>query len=318
MSQLSFHDAKHTIDRFQAFKANPDACHKIDFLTPLLAVSLCGAFNANRVQRSQVSFGVDAESYAQNYGLLNPINPADARNNSRHGLTYCPIQEISDPNHVDYCNENMSTLLINQLADCKNKDLVYATCNVIGELHDNVASHANDRGYSAAQVYRREQKQIQIAVADIGRGIAGSVRSAGGEYREYDDKKALEWCLVRGNTRAKLRQVPEDLIGPQRIDPYSNYNPYPIGTPVTAETNHHMGEGLYKLVELIKETQGKTWIWSGSASMLNDKGSTIWIDPGLDWTGTIVAIEIPIVAFQESTVARSNAKFEELARRLKL
>lgn len=52
--------------------------------------------------------------------------------------------------------------------------------------------------------------------------------------------------------------------------------------------------------------------------MLNDKGFTHWIDPGLDWRGTIVAIEIPIDAFQTSPVAVNSAKFDELAQRLKL
>jgi hypothetical protein len=79
-----------------------------------------------------------------------------------------------------------------------------------------------------------------------------------------------------------------------------------------------MGEGLYRLVELIRETGGKTWIWSGNASMLNEKGTTTWIDPGISWSGTIVAIEIPIVAFESSPVAESVSSFENLAKRLGL
>jgi hypothetical protein len=52
--------------------------------------------------------------------------------------------------------------------------------------------------------------------------------------------------------------------------------------------------------------------------MLNDKGSTIWLDPGFDWKGTIVAIEIPIDAFESSPVAENAVEFEKLARRLRL
>ena len=318
MIVLPFDDARKTLNYLTAFRADPSVCHRIDFLTPLLAVSLCGAFNARRVSRTQVKFGNAAHTYAQNCGLLDPESDSQSANKPLQGMTYCSIQRIRSPDDVDRCNESLTDLLCNQPENCRNQDLVRATSSVIGEIHDNVASHANDQGFSAAQVYNREQKQIQIAVADIGRGIGGSIRSAGQEYKDYNDRQALEWCLVRGNTSAKLRQNSDSLIGPQKIDHYAFYNPFPSGTPVSSETNNHMGEGFYKLVELIKETRGKTWIWSGNTSMLNDKGFTHWIDPGLDWRGTIVAIEIPIDAFQTSPVAVNSAKFDELAQRLKL
>jgi hypothetical protein len=317
----AFHDAYYALNCLKALRVNPDVRQKIEFITPLRAVSLCGAVEDRRVNKMQLSFSEPARSYAQNYGLISSLEQlplATAGNRPRQGRTYCPIQRINSPDNVDYCNDILSNLLRTQLASCRNQRLVSATCHVIGEIHDNVASHARDRGFSAAQVYTGNKKYIQIAVADIGQGIGGSLRSAGTEYQEWTDEEALKWCLVRGNTTAKLRQPKEDLLGPQRIDYYSHHNPYPSETPVSSDTNNHMGEGLFRLVELIKETRGKTWIWSGRSSMLNDKGSTIWIDPELDWKGTVVAIEIPVDAFQTSTVAENTLEFEKLAEKLGL
>jgi hypothetical protein len=317
----TFSDASSTLNLLKGFRDNPSACQIIDFITPLLAVSLCGACIGKRLPGNQVRFSDSAESYAQNYGLLESLGQslsAEAGNQPLHGQTYCKIQKILVPDHVDHCNQILSGLLKTQLARCKNQRLVASTYHVIGEIHDNVASHARGCGFSAAQVYTGKRKRIQIAVADIGQGIGGSVRSAGAKYLEWTDRQALEWCLVKGNTVAKLTQPKEDLLGPQRIDFYSNYNPYPPETAISSDTNHHMGEGLFRLVELIRETRGKTWIWSGHASMLNDKGSTIWLDPGFDWKGTIVAIEIPIDAFESSPVAENAVEFEKLARRLRL
>jgi hypothetical protein len=316
MSICNFHDVNVLLRRFKTLESgNPVS--SISFVTPLLAVSLCGAFRSRKISREQFSFAEDAHKYARSNGLLALLGDNDETSNTGilHGFTYCPIQSLSVHAEVDNCNKVLSGLLQTQLSGCTNQKLVRATCAVIGEIHDNVASHARGPGFSAAQVYKGKEKQIQIAVADIGQGIRNSL---GPVWKEKTDKEALEWCLIRGNTRTKLLPQDEDLLGPQKLDCLSFHNPYPEHTNVRYDDNHHMGEGLYRLVELIRETGGKTWIWSGNASMLNDKGTTTWIDPGISWSGTIVAIEIPIVAFESSPVAESVSSFENLAKMLGL
>lgn len=308
------------IQRYLSRLANGNVPAYVDFVTPLIAVSLLGGFKSLNFDANRVVFTANAKSYAENYGLLGGLGLASefGGNGGGVGLTYCPVQKIGCHDHVNHCNGIVSSLLRSQLSSCQNKDLIRATCGVIGEIHDNVASHARGVGYSAAQVYRGKRNCIQIAVADTGRGIGDSVRSSGNEsFTSISDDDALLWCLKRGNTCTKLSPIPvADLIGPQRLDPYSNYNPYPENVSVVTEDNHHMGEGLYRLTELIRQTGGKTWIWSGKASVLCDNNITTSIPSLHDWCGTLVAIEIPIDAFQTCIVAQSDTKYEDLARRL--
>ena len=79
-----------------------------------------------------------------------------------------------------------------------------------------------------------------------------------------------------------------------------------------------MGEGLYRLTELIRKTGGNVWIWSGNAQILS-KGETIQATHvDVNWSGTVIEIEIPIAAFEKSEIANSPSDYEELAQRLGL
>lgn len=289
----------------------------VQFVTPLHAVCLAGRFQSRAFDSNSLSFACDARNYAENCGLLFHLGLSQEIpiRGGKSGLTYCPIESIIDAAEVDGCNQRIASLLRSQLGSCPNKSLVNATCGVVGELHDNIASHARGRGFSAAQVYRGGQQVIQIAIADVGQGIGPNVRRAG---LDLTDPQAIEWCLQRGNTTANLKKQVDSLIGPQRLGIDSIWTPYPDSTPTTNSDNHHMGEGLYRLTELIRETGGETWIWSGKSAVECKKNARIPIVTDIEWTGTVIAIEIPIVAFEKCVVALEKPEYDQLAKRLGL
>lgn len=95
------------------------------------------------------------------------------------GLTYCKAEKLANPSEVEHCNANIGRFLRTQLQGCANQALVAATCGVVGELHDNIVSHAGGCGFSAAQFYKTGKRVIQIGLADCGRGLNGSVSRTG-------------------------------------------------------------------------------------------------------------------------------------------
>ncbi len=263
-------------------------------------------------------FSSDAMGYAENSGLRFHIGQCEQRPRpgSAVGLTYCQAEKLANPAEVDYCNANIGRFLRTQLSGCQNQALVSATCGVVGELHDNIVSHSHGCGFSAAQYYRSSKRVIQIAMADCGRGLNGSVRQSG---QIMSDREAIDWCLKRGNTTAKsITPAPDDIFGPQRLPDDSVSNPYPRGVNVHRSDNHHMGEGLYRLTELIANTGGETWIWSGSAQILCTSNSRLPISSDVQWQGTAIGIEIPVAAFERCEAAQNVDEYESLAKRLKL
>ncbi len=131
------------------------------------------------------------------------------------------------------------------------------------------------------------------------------------------DADAILWCLKRGNTTAGPAPT-EDVFGPQRIQLDAPYNPYPPGVETTFRESHHRGEGLYKLTELVANTGGSVWIWSGSGQIFCTNNSRTPIPSEVEWAGTAIAIELPVAAFENSGVATNRDEYDLLARRLKL
>ena len=75
------------------------------------------------------------------------------------------------------------------------------TARVVGELHDNVASHASGRGFSAAQFYRQGRSRLEIAIADGGSGFLRNVRRVMPNITTHG--AAIEWCLKKGNVSVR-------------------------------------------------------------------------------------------------------------------
>ena len=312
-------DYKNTVDLLRDLGGNGQSLRRVRFVTPVLSVCLAGAFSDGRIASERIDFAEDAMGYAENNCLRHLLKQSTdkPKPGPAVGRTYCQLSTLVYAEEVHTCNRTIGRLLSQQLEGCRNANLIKATIGVVGELHDNVTSHSLGRGFSAAQVYRGHRKNISIAIADVGCGFGGSIRRAG---LDLDDEKAIKWCLVRGNTRVKLPKhhkpgLDHD-IWPQRLPDDCLISPYPPDVPTTSKDSHHMGEGLFRLTELIRSTGGSVWIWSGNSQILCGRDAPVTIPCDVEWKGTVIEIEIPIDAFQQSPPAKDREAFKEIARKL--
>lgn len=285
----------------------------VSFVTPIQSVMLAAAAVSPEFQGllGHVRFSPDAEQYARTTGLKDALD-GKYRFPQRSGLegtTYSKLAKLSSHSEVDRCNEVIGDVIHFQLAKASPK-AVQEFSKVVGELHDNVASHARGTGFSSVQCYDDANgTRIDFAVADAGCGMFRNVKP---KVSAVDnDLKAIEWCLVRGNTTATGNEddweqwLPEDALS----------NPYPPSVKVRTVEDHHCGEGLWKLQQLIQSWNGSLWIWSGQGCLLHDRSTRRDWTTDLSWQG--VAIEFSI-RVQEACEAEQpeHSAIEELGRRL--
>lgn len=134
--------------------------------------------------------------------------------------------------------------------------------------------------------------------------------------RIESDEQAIKWCLVRGNTTARARddwaqRLPEDCL----------FSPLPPSVPSYTDENHHRGEGLAILTELITRVGGEMWIWSGDCEVsLDQEGRMSYrIADGIHWQGVAIEFELDIDRVQ-AALGESHVEewLERLAGRLGL
>ena len=161
---------------------------------------------------------------------------------------------------MDCCNRIIADLLHNTLGGDDNEGFINAVTKVVGELHDNVPSHAAGTGFSAAVYCTDDSCRLEFAIADCGCGMLHNVVAP---PSVADHRQAIEWCLKRGNTTARhvddpwAQRLPADSIG----------SPYGPSVSTFSSENHHIGEGLFCLTELVRMADGQLWIWTGNAQL---------------------------------------------------
>jgi hypothetical protein len=178
------------------------------------------------------------------------------------GRTYSQLTRLQTPDDVDFCNGIVADLLYNQLG--ASHFAASKLAKIIGELHDNVVSHAAGAGFSSAQVYQQRdgKKRIEYGIADIGCGILYNANKA--QAPVGSDNDAIKWALKKGTTSGQTddwaQQLPWD----------ASSSPYPTGTDTTYSDNHHLGLGLYELSQVVQEYEGRIWLWSGNGMVWTD------------------------------------------------
>lgn len=280
---------------------------RLSFIRPSDAVLLAAStVRSDRV--CPVTFESDARSYAQHNGLLSVLSRTDdvPRTGGLHGVTYSRLAKLARHEEVEMCNQVIADLLWEQLRDC-GPQTVPMLCRVVGELHDNVASHASGAGFSAAQVY--QGREIEFAVADAGRGMLANVQRVCPQMSS--DLEAIRWCLVRGNTSARSIDDP----WAQRIPDDCVVSPMPGTTRVPAAEDHHMGEGLWQLQELVSLFRGELSILSGQGAVHFSQDSLSAKENSQTWNGVAVAFRISIPRNQAER-RKVAGDVEGLARRL--
>lgn len=291
-------------------RALPDLHHllrggtaHVDFITPLFAVG--GAALRTRGPLS-VLLSDRARSYASTIGLDDALVGREPQRPPERGRSYSALARLDSAAAVERCSEVIDDFVYEQLA--AHERLARGIARVVGELHDNVASHARGVGFSAAQ---RFGTNIEIAVADAGRGMLSNVRRKVPAVSTHEE--ALAWCLQRGNTTADAvdemaQWLPDDAA----------CNPYPPTVKTVAErhANHHMGEGLWQLQELVRTVRGSLLLWTGDAR--------IWVDGdgekrerAPDWQGLIIEMTLPVAGGAGETGEWTvSDELEALAKRL--
>lgn len=279
----------------------------IDFVSPAVAALTAAGAIFNHNLRS-VRIDDSCQSYADSVGLSDAIRgeQPNYRLGSQCGVSYSPLVKLWDHNQVEASNTLIANVLYNQLAD---NPLVAPIVKIIGELHDNVPSHANGAGFSAAQVYRQASTKIEFAIADCGCGMLRNVRRVIPEVTTH--AAAIDWCLVKGNTTAPVRSE----WAQRAVDAWDS----PLEVDTFTDLNHHMGWGLWKLTQLIAAAQAKMWIWSGSATLLIDEsGRRTAGATDIDWQGVAIELEFDVERAQARCAGSGAAELEALAGRLGL
>lgn len=186
---------------------------------------------------------------------------------------------------IESCNVALNDLLFAQLEKLLPATTLSMVAKVVGELHDNVASHANGRGFSAAQFYRGGRgnpDRLELSIADGGWGFMRNVRSVLPLINSHE--AAIRWCLEKGNTSKRNTENESEIPFPSDFeDPYSEGG--------SGQRDHHMGWGLWLLHELVLSTGGELWIWSGDCSfVIRSNGEEVVERTKSYWPGVIITL----------------------------
>lgn len=264
-------------------KLERDEHFKLTFIHPIEAVALA----VKRMQRSDkvplrdlVSFDSQCVNYARVVGLMDCLDgnePSPA--GPLAGTTYSPLTTLVVHADVDRCNATVCGVFEGQIDSPR---LVKRFSKVVGELHDNVASHACGRGYSASQVYRN--KALCFAIADGGCGLRENAMRA--DPSISTDEGAVRWALQKGTTSAG-----RSLSGRRRrrADAQDFDDCY-------EHANHHQGLGLFELKSLVEETNGQLWLQSGTCEYRLAPGEEKYSISRSRWAGLIIEVKVPVDA----------------------
>lgn len=271
---MNFRDAVAYIERLQTGSGEVE----VPFVTPILSTmlaawSLGGAPN--------VRFSSACANYADNIGLAAVVLGGETdprpRIGSLHGKTYSPLTSLWNHSQVDACNTIINDVIRGQISHSGLVPLVARLCKVVGELHDNVASHAGGRGFSAAQIYHPQMgpRRVEFAIADNGCGLLRNAKRVARDV--LDDYDAIAWAVKKGTTSGG--------------QPRRGYDSW--GEPYDYE-NHHMGLGLWELEQLVTIAGGQLWIASGKGQQFASRGEWRADRTFIDWPGLAIEFELPL------------------------
>lgn len=275
------------------------------FAKPLLVASVAALAARDRDAAQRLVLVGGATSYARTIGFEDALAGREPSRRPEKGRSYSALARLEHAEAVEQASEVINEFIYDALAD--HQALATRIARVVGELHDNVASHAKGVGFSAAQLF---DDRVEIAIADAGVGMLRNVQRVRSDLR--NDLDAVRWCLEKGNTTAvevhDLAQwLPEDATG----------SPFPSGIATTRERvqNHHIGEGLWQLGELVRATRGALLVWSGTAQVLRSEVEET-SDSSRPWQGVAIGLNLPLASDVPGEETWSKADLEDLARRL--
>ncbi len=282
------------------------------FVSPAVSAMLAAASVSRTMSgiAKRTQFSHSCRAYAENNGLIDTLNgqykfPVRG---GLQGVRYTKLTKLATHDEVDACNAIVNDLFTFQLRGYSTA-VIRKLAKVVGELHDNVASHANGAGFSCAQVYNdSDGRRIEFAIADAGCGMLENVSRRIPEIA--DDNCAIRWCLQKGNTTAQTaggwaQRLPDDTI----------CNPYPEGIETIATEDHHVGEGLWQLSELVRGSSGKLVVLSGTGECFAEGGKESARSSALKWPGVVIEFEIT-VPLDAGEAQQQSDRLEGIAKRI--
>jgi hypothetical protein len=97
-------------------------------------------------------------------------------------------------------------------------------------------------------------------------------------------------------------------------------NPVPSSVGTYTVENHHVGEGLWTLTELIRLARGSLWIWTGNCQYFVDVTGKVGFkesDVQSPWQGLAIEIDLNVDSAQlVGSTGLSEARLEAIAGRL--
>lgn len=291
----------------------------VGWLSPIIVTMLAAeATNERRLREplsERIALKPEQKSYAINCGLQAVLNGqyVPPSMTGLQGSTYTGLTRLVSAHEVDVCNAVINNLFYEQLGE-NGGEFIRVLSKVVGEMHDNVASHSRGVGFSSAQRYKgRDGDFIQFAIVDSGVGMLRNVKKTTPDVST--DEQAIEWCLQRGNTTA----ADEGDGWEQRLPDDSLVSPYPQTVRTITGDNHHQGLGLWHLRELVRAAGGSFWLASGAGQCRYLAGADA---PSYDslspfWQGVAIEVELPVPKGASENAAR-RAALEVLAERLGL
>jgi hypothetical protein len=281
---------------------------QVRFISPIVSALVAAESLMNPTIRN-LRFSSDANAYAANNGLLATIagQYEPPVRGGLQGKTYSQLTRLQTPEDVDFCNGIVADLLYNQLGT--DHFAAAQLAKIVGELHDNVISHAGGAGFSSAQVYQQRdgKKRIEYGIADVGCGILYNASRAGAAVT--GEAEAIKWALQKGTTSGQVDGWA------QRLPWDAGSSPYPDRTDTTYTDNHHLGLGLFELGQLVRGCGGHVWIWSGTGMVWTD-GQTPTARTATHRNG--VAVEFEVVVPQDGNHPARTRRHGDLRERLNL
>lgn len=222
----------------------------LSFVNPFDTAMLAAFIKKNSISKELIVPDDNVDSYLNTIDFYNLVwNEPRTNKQWTVGRSYCPLIELSSPEHTD-----TATTIIGNILERRCGEDAYSVIDVIGELIDNVWSHGKALGYAVAQV---SGDDIKFSVVDIGKGFKNVLQEANisGINSDID---AINWSIQKGHTSKGQEDEWAQFL------PFDSYeNPFSSGVPIKEEENHHEGLGLYKLVDLVQKTKGNLSILSG-------------------------------------------------------
>lgn len=234
-------------------------------------------------------------------------NYAHMRKNA--GRAYSPLTLLTCQEDTDTANECIANCIRSMFSQ-KGLSGVSELCSVVGDLHDNVWSHGMATGFSMAQKYCGTR--IRFALADHGKGFFREMKDAG--LDPADDREAIEWCIVEGNST----KLPKEDDWEQKLPADAIHNPYGSGVHVRTKDNNHQGIGLSKLVSLTQTHGGFLRLVSGTCMLqIANNGAMTYIQGIPLWKGVAISCEFSMDALSKDVQNADDGELEDIVRRLK-